>query len=73
MPTNIHETIGQIDAPPIMLMLLILVPVAAAAVVALLGPGRADLVRKVSLVATLMALAIATGLAVIFVTLQRES
>jgi NADH-quinone oxidoreductase subunit M len=73
MPTIFNDTVGQINAPPILLMILIALPAVAAAVVALLGPDRPDLVRRISLVATLMALGIAVGLAAIFVTLRRES
>jgi NADH-quinone oxidoreductase subunit M len=69
MPTTYTNTVS---APPTMLLILMALPAVAAAVVALLGPGRAELVRKTSLVATLVTFAIAASLAVIFVSLQRE-
>jgi NADH-quinone oxidoreductase subunit M len=61
-----------INAPPILLLFLMALPLVAAAVAGALGPERPDLVRRISLVATLVTLAIAVGLSVFFVTIQRQ-
>jgi NADH-quinone oxidoreductase subunit M len=71
MPTELTETVKQIEAAPILLMILMAVPVVAAVVVALLGPGRAETVRRVSLVATLLAAALTVAVAAFFVTQPR--
>src|SRR5262245_44297503 len=56
---------------PTLLLIVLGLPLAAAAVVGLLGPGRAALVRQVSLVTTLVVLLLAVRLAVGFVGLPR--
>jgi NADH-quinone oxidoreductase subunit M len=71
MPTNVDTTMDQINTPPILLLILLILPVVTAAVVGLLGPGRPELVRKVSLCSALVAFAIALILAFFFMTLQR--
>jgi NADH-quinone oxidoreductase subunit M len=71
MATNLTETVRQIEAAPILLMILLAVPVVAAAVVALLGPGRPETVRRVSLVATLLTAALTVAVAAFFVTYPR--
>src|SRR5436305_216535 len=58
---------------PTLLLILLGLPLAGAAVVGLLGPGRAPLVRRVSLYTTLVALALAVALAVQFSLLERGS
>src|SRR4051794_41882745 len=58
---------------PTLLLILLGPPLAGAAVVGLLGPGRAPLVRHVSLYTTLVALALAVALAVQFSLLERRS
>jgi NADH-quinone oxidoreductase subunit M len=58
---------------PTLLLILLGLPLAGAAAVGLLGPGRADLVRRVSLYVTLVALALALVLAAQFSLLERSA
>jgi NADH-quinone oxidoreductase subunit M len=71
MPTNVNETVGQIDTPPILLIFLLIVPVAAALVVALLGPNRPELVRRFSFCAALVTFVISALLVVFFLITER--
>src|SRR5262245_46313073 len=70
---NLTEMLGGYNPAPTLLLTMLAVPLVAAVVVALLGPGRAELVRGVSLVATLVAFALAVAVATFFVTLERHS
>jgi NADH-quinone oxidoreductase subunit M len=67
MPSNLNAT----NTPPYLVMILIVLPVVTAALAGLLGPGRAELVRRVSLYSALVTLAIALILAFFFLTTQR--
>ncbi len=58
---------------PGLLIALLVVPAVGAALAGALGPGRPDLVRRLSLLATLVTLALAAVLAVAFVALPRTS
>ena len=57
---------------PMLLVLLLVVPLAAAVAVALMGPRRPDAVRRVSLAATLVSLALAAVVAFQFIDLTRR-
>ena len=55
MSNVLADTIKQIDVAPILLIVLMAVSLVAAVVAGLLGPERGDVVRRVSLLATLSA------------------
>jgi NADH-quinone oxidoreductase subunit M len=58
---------------PGLLIALLVVPAVGAALAGALGPGRGDLIRRLSLLATLVTLALAAALAAAFMTLPRTS
>jgi NADH-quinone oxidoreductase subunit M len=73
MLNNLTELLGGFNPAPTLLIILLATPMVAAAIVGLLGPGKPGLVRRVSLIATLLAFAISVILAAFFSSMGRTN
>ncbi len=63
----------MMDFPQLCLLGLLVVPLAAAVVVALLGPNRGDMIRRLALAATVLTLVLAVLVTQAFVTRERPA